>query len=189
MPFLRNGLPGIKIIPGCPDRQQLGLTSLGSGLITRREEWHPGGQQRERYGHSGRSGWQGGASPSAWRRGFPPLMAHLVKPLAVRGPLVAVPPGGDTGSDALLQQHGADFVAVVPPLVSHQGSCPWQIPQQEVSASEVAALPFTEVKPYRTPLPVAHHVQLAGQSSFGATNQARGSTPFLRLEALRWALT
>ena len=63
------------------------------------------------------------------------LMAQLVKPLAGREPLVAVPPGGDAGSDALLQQHGADLVAVVP-LVSNQGSCLWQIPQQVVRPVE-----------------------------------------------------
>ena len=92
----------------------------------------------------------------------PNLMAHLVKPLAVRDPLVAVPSGRNAGSDALLQQHGANLVAVVP-FVSNQYARLWKIPQQEVGTGEVTALPFAEVKADRPSFPVAHHMQLAGQ--------------------------
>ena len=41
---------------------------LGSGLITRRGRWRPGGWQNGRRGHSGRSRLQDAASPSAGKR-------------------------------------------------------------------------------------------------------------------------
>ena len=80
--------------------------------------------------------------------------------------------------DALLQQPGADLVAVVP-FVSHQGGGVWQIPQQEVSTGEVTALPLAEVKPYRPPLLVVHHVQLAGQPLLGCDQSREGQRPLL----------
>jgi|GEM_PF-3811493 len=41
------------------------------------------------------------------------LMSHFVKPLAVINRLVTVPFGWDAARDALIRQHGRDFVAVV----------------------------------------------------------------------------
>jgi len=61
----------------------------------------------------------------------------------------------------LLHQHGADLVAVIP-LVAHQGRRTGKIPQQDINTREVAPLPLAEVKLYRTPLLVAHHMELAG---------------------------
>ncbi len=55
-------------------------------------------------------------------------------------------------------------------------------------ASEVAALPLTQVQPQGTPFAVADPIELAGHAPLGATNQA-GAPPLLRLDALRWALS
>ena len=42
------------------------------------------------------------------------VMAHFVQPLAVRHSPVVIPSGWDA-RDALIRQHGADFVAVITP--------------------------------------------------------------------------
>ena len=89
------------------------------------------------------------------------LMAHLVKPLAVRHLLVTVPSGWAAGRDALLQQQGTDLVAVIP-LVCNQYPRLWKILQQDISSGEVAALPFAEVKADRSSFAVAHHRSLDG---------------------------
>jgi len=90
-------------------------------------------------------------------------MAHCVEPLAGMNWLVTVPPRRDAGCDALIPRHGADLVAVIS-LVAHQGRRPWKIPQQDSNTCEVAPLPLAEVKLHRTPLLVAHHMELAGHS-------------------------
>ena len=53
---------------------------------------------------------------------------------------------------------------------------------------EVAAWPFAEEKADRAALPVTHHRSFAGEAPFGTAHQARVGAPFLRLEAVRWAL-
>ena len=101
-----------------------------------------GGRQRGRRGHSGVAGGHGSPVLELGEEVLH-LMAHPVKPLAGRDLLVAVPPGGDAGGDALLQRQGTDCVAVLS-LVSHQGGGVWQISQREFSTGEVPALPFAE---------------------------------------------
>ncbi|KKZ10640.1 MAG: hypothetical protein TH68_10160 [Candidatus Synechococcus spongiarum 142] len=50
------------------------------------------------------------------------------------------------------------------PPVANQDRRTGKIPQQDISTSEVTALPLAQVKPHRTPLLVAYHMVLAGQS-------------------------
>ena len=87
------------------------------------------------------------------------LMAHFVQPLAGMNRLVTVPLGRDAGCNALLP-HRCCHNPLLPIKVVATG----KIPQQDISTSEVAPFPFAEVKPHRTPLLVAHHMELAGRS-------------------------
>ena len=93
---------------------------------------------------------------------FPTPYGALVHPLARMNRLVTVPLGRDAGCDAFILQHSAHLVAVIT-LLAHQGRRPWKIYQQDISTSEVAPLPITQMKPHRTPFLVAHHAELTGQ--------------------------
>lgn len=88
----------------------------------------------------------------------------------------------------MLQHHGADLVSGVS-LVGNQYPRHRQIPRREVGASEVAALSFAQMEADRPACAVAYHVQLAGQSPLGATDQTRAAAPFSGLDAVRCALT
>ena len=77
-----RGRGGVGVPLPCPARHLALAACLGPGVIRRRREWRPGGEQRERYEPSGRSRWQCLASPSAWQTGFPPD-GPSCKPLAV----------------------------------------------------------------------------------------------------------
>ncbi len=54
--------------------------------------------------------------------------------------------GRDARGDALLGQHLTDFVAVLP-LILHHRDRSRQVLAQHISASEVTALPLTQVEP------------------------------------------
>ena len=56
---------------------------------------------------------------------------------------------------------------------------PGEVPQQHISTSEVAALPLTQVKPYKTLFLVPYHRSFAGRSPLGVTDQSRGSAPLV----------
>ena len=53
-----------------------------------------------------------------------------------------------------------------------------QILQHPISASEVTALPLTQVEPQGTPFAVADPIELAGHAPLGATDQV-GGTPLV----------
>ena len=147
-------------------------------MIRRRREWRVVGEQRGRYEPSGRSRWQCLASPSAWQTGFPPDGASC-KPLAVGSLRLRFPLEGMEGVMPCSRSR-EDLVAVVP-LICNQYPRLWKRLKQQLSSGEVAALPFAELKEDRWSLLVSPRQ--------GRTNQGRGSAPFLRLEAVRCALT
>lgn len=56
--------------------------------------------------------------------------------------------------------------------------CDGRLPQQEVGASEVAALSFAQMKEDKAPFAVAHHMQFAGQSLLAAPIKRGAAPPF-----------
>jgi hypothetical protein len=79
--------------------------------------------------------------------------------------------------DFLLGQQGSDFVAVIP-TVPDQGFCLWQILEQDIGPLEIAALPFGQVEPHRSPGVVTQGVQLCVQPALGAPDQPWLIAPF-----------
>ena len=98
-----------------------------------------------------------------------------IRPLVVMNWFLAAATGQDARRDALPGQHLADFVAVIP-LIPHHRSSRRQVFVYPISTSEVAALPFSQVQPQRTTLPVANPMELAGHAPLGAAHQ-RGFRP------------
>ena len=61
--------------------------------------------------------------------------------------------------------------------------------EQHISTGEATALPLTQVESQGTTFAVADPMELVGHAPLGVTNQARGTPPLLRLDAVGWALT
>ncbi len=92
----------------------------GSGLITRRGQWQPGGWQN---GRRGRSTLAGCKTPPVLQPGKEILdfVALAIHPLAVMDWFLAAATGRDARGDALLGQHLTDFVPVIPFISHHRG--------------------------------------------------------------------
>ncbi len=86
--------------------------------------------------------------------------------------LLAAATGRDANRDALLGQHLADFVPVLP-LIPNRRSGRRQVLEYPISTSEVTALPLTQCGAQETTFAVADPMELA---------------PLLRLDAVGWAL-
>ncbi len=100
--------------------------------------------------------------------------------------LVAVT-GRNVRRDALLGQHLTDCVPVLP-LIPYHRCRRRQVFEQHISTSEVPALPLTQVESRGITFAVADPMELASHASLDATNQARGTPPLLRLDAVGWVL-
>ena len=100
---------------------------------------------------------------------------------------LAAATGRDTSRDALLGQHLTDFVTSIPLIPHHRGHR-WQVFEHHIGTGEVTALTLTPVESQVTTFTVTDHMELAGHAPLGATNQAGGTPPLLRLHAVGWAL-
>ena len=116
------------------------------------------------------------------------FVTPAIQPLVVMDWFLAAATRRDAKPDALLGQHLADFVPLIPLIPHHRSSSRRQVLEHPISTSEVTALPLTQVEPQGTTFAVADPMELAGHAPLGATNQA-GGTPLLRLDAVGWALT
>ena len=159
---------------------------LGSGLITRRGQWRLGGWQNGRGGRSGRSGLQWAASPSVGKKDS--RFCDACDIISCCNALVSC------GSD------GAGCKAGCPAGSASYGLCPChpldspspcrrrQVLAHHISTGEVTALPLTQVESQGTTFAVTDPMELAGHAPLGATNQAGGTPPVLRRDAVGWAL-
>ena len=163
----------------------LSRIEVGSGLVTRRGQWRPGGWQNGRCERSHRSGLQCATSPSAGKREsrFVTLAIH---PLAVVDWSPAAATGRDGRRDALLGQHLTDFVPVIPLIPHHRGRR-WQS----------LRTPSAPVKPLHCPSSggvagdhlCCHRPHGACWSCPPWCHQSGGGhPPLLRLDAVGWAL-
>ena len=84
-------------------------------------------------------------------------------------------------------QHLTDLVPVMSLIPNHRGSRP-QTLQHHISASEVTALPLTQVQPQETTFAITEPMELAGHAPLGSTNHAGIRPLLLRLDAVGWAL-
>ncbi len=115
------------------------------------------------------------------------FVTPAIQPLVVMDWFLAAATRRDAKPDALLGQHLADFVPLIPLIPHHRSSSRRQVLEHPISTSEVTALPLMQVEPQGTTFAVAEPMELAGHDPLGATSQA-GGTPLLRLDAVGWAL-
>ena len=113
-------------------------------------------------------------------------MALAIQSLVVMDWFLAATTGQDARGDALLRQHLTDFVPVIPLIPNHPGRRRQSL--SSTSAAVKSLLAPAQVEPQGTTFAVAEPVELAGQPPWCATNQAGGTPPLLRLDAVRWAL-
>ena len=153
----------------------------GSGLISRRGQWWPGGWQSGRQGRNGGSGLQWAASPSVGNRAS--RLCDARDPASCgHGPAACGSDSDGTGRDvrrgALLGQHLGDFAPAIPLIPHHRGRRQ-QILQPPISASEVTALPLTQVEPQGTTFVVADPMEFAGHAPLAA-HQTGLSPPLVK---------
>ena len=87
----------------------------------------------------------------------------------------------------LISNHFPNLVTVIT-SVCNKGFCVRQIRQKNISALEITALSLCQMKPDRPTNRIAKRVQFGIHAPFGSANQAWFGPPFLRLDAVRWAL-
>ncbi len=100
-----------------------------------------------------------------------------IQPLVVMDWFLTVATGRYAKRYALLGQHLADCVPVIPLTPNHRGRRR-QVLEHPISTSEITALPLTQVEPSGTTFAVADPMELAGYAPLGATDQA-GGTPLV----------
>ncbi len=100
---------------------------------------------------------------------------------------LAAATGRNARRDALLGQHLTDFVAIIPLIPDHRGRRR-QVFEHHIGTDEVTALLLTQVEPQGTTFAVTDPMEPAGHAPLGATNQAGGTPPLLRLDTVGWAL-
>ncbi len=89
---------------------------------------------------------------------------------------LAVATGQDAKRDALLGQHLADCVPVIPLTPNHR-SRRRQVLEQPISTSEITALPLTQVEPSGTTFAVADPIELAGYAPPWCNRSGGGYPP------------
>ena len=115
------------------------------------------------------------------------FVTPAIQPLAVMHWFLAAATGRDAKRDVLLGQHLTDFAPVLPLIPHHRGRRR-QVFEHHIGTGEVTALPLTQVESQGTTFAVTDPMELAGHAPLGATNQAGGTPPLLRLHAVGWAL-
>ena len=139
----------------------MALSFPGSGLVTRPGQWRPGDRTED----VGTVIVAGCKTPTVLHQGKERLdfVTLAIQPLAVMDWFLAAATGRDARRDAPPGQHLADFVPPVP-LIPHHRSSRRHILQHPISASEVPALPLTQVEPSGTTFAVADPMELAGHA-------------------------
>ncbi len=91
------------------------------------------------------------------------FVTPAIQPLVVMDWFLAAATRRDAKPDALLGQHLADFVPLIP-LIPHHRSSRRQVLEHPISTSEVTALPLMQVEPQGTTFAVADPMELAGHA-------------------------
>ncbi len=166
---------------GCSASTHCSAAPLGSGLITGRGQWRPGGWQNGRRGRSRRSGLQWAASSSVGKKD-----SRFCDPCDTTSCCSGVVSCGSDGAGCPAGTASYGFCSCHT-LDPHHRCRRRQVLEHHISTGEVSALPLTQVEAQGTTLAVTDPMELAGHAPLGATNQA-GGTPLLRLDAVGWAL-
>ena len=110
-----------------------------------------------------------------------------IQPLAVMDWFLAAATEWNARRDALLGQHPTDFVSSIPLIPHHRGPGR-QVFAHHTSTGEVTALPLTQMESQGTTFTVTDPTELADHAPLVRPNQAGGTPPLLRLDAVGWAL-